>query len=145
VIDRSRTEKWDGFKVLFKASTIMVGIDAGAVCQVLRKDESWVLPAIPYSGTGEPTPLLLLQNSTAVWISPSGTTRKCVCGIKHLRDFSASRKAGLALAVSDRALIIRAAVDESFAQQICWDASSSSHQPRAASVERVAICAMLFR
>ena len=36
-------------------------------------------------------------------------------GIRHLRDFNASRNAGFALAVSDLALIIWAAMDESFA------------------------------
>jgi len=36
-------------------------------------------------------------------------------GIRHLRDFNASRKAGFAAAVSDLALIILAAADASFA------------------------------
>src|ERR1019366_2300379 len=36
-------------------------------------------------------------------------------GIRHLRDFNASRNAGLVLAVSDLALIIVAAADGSFA------------------------------
>jgi hypothetical protein len=37
--------------------------------------------------------------------------------IRHLRDFNASRNAGFVPAVSDRALIIRAAADESFAHE----------------------------
>jgi hypothetical protein len=35
----------------------------------------------------------------------------------HLRDFSASRNAGFVLAVSDLALIMLAAADESFAHE----------------------------
>ena len=38
-------------------------------------------------------------------------------GIRHLRNFNASQKEGLLAAVSDRALIIAAAFDESFAHE----------------------------
>jgi hypothetical protein len=37
--------------------------------------------------------------------------------MRHLRDFIASRNAGFVAAVSDRALIILAAADESFAHE----------------------------
>ena len=59
------------------------------------------------------------------WSSPDNHTCsfvsrplvKTVCGNCHLRDFMASRNAGLVLTVSDLALISRAAADESFAQR----------------------------
>jgi hypothetical protein len=75
-----------------------------------------VSPPIPQSSECELLPVIDLET---VWLlgfpCPRPLVKPVRAGIRHLRDFKASRNAGFVSAVSDRALIMPAAPEGSFA------------------------------
>jgi hypothetical protein len=60
------------------------------------------------------SPLIDFKTVRRFGFSRSHPLVKLSAGIRHLRDFNASRNASLVAAVSDRALIMLPAADESF-------------------------------